>query len=366
MGITILRSVRTADHPERFDLIIKDGIIAEKSATGTACGDEILDCSDLFVSSGWIDMHVHAMESYRPYGDEIDEIGVRQGVTTIVDAGSCGANDIGKLAELSKITATRVLAFLNISRIGLGERQDELSSAGWIDERAIEASIRELGSFIVGLKARISRSVVMDEGIRPLHMARSMSDKTGLPLMVHIGSGPPEIEEVLNLLQSKDIITHYLNGKENNVLDGKGEVLPALLAAIKRGVHLDVGHGTASFSYQVAERVKKSGIHPGTISSDIYRGNRRNGPVHSLAEVMSKFLLLGYSLTDIVNAVTVQAATWLKRPELGRIQVGDKANLTLFRLVQGQYLLADSMGEIRNTQTIIETKGAIIGDKFYS
>lgn len=366
MSATILGSVRTADYPERFDLTIEDGIIAERSAAGTAVGDHILDCSNMFVSSGWIDMHVHAMESYRPYGDEIDEIGVRQGVTTIIDAGSCGADHIGELAALSKKAATKVLAFLNISRIGLGERQDELSSAEWVDERAIEIAIRELGSFIIGLKARISRSVVKDEGIRPLQTARYLSDKTGLPLMVHIGSGPPGIEEVLNLLRSKDIITHYLNGKKNNILDEKGELLPAFLAAMKRGVHLDVGHGTASFSYQVAERVKKMGIHPGTISSDIYRGNRIGGPVHSLSEVMSKFLLLGYSLTEVVNAVTVQAAAWMNRPELGRIQVGDKANLTLFRLVQGQYLLADSMGEIRKAQTMIETKGAIIGDKFYS
>ncbi|WP_249435636.1 amidohydrolase/deacetylase family metallohydrolase [Paenibacillus sp. Marseille-Q4541] len=366
MATTILRSVRTADHEERFDLIIVNGIIAGKSAPGTASGNNIIDCSSLYVSSGWIDMHVHAMESYQPYGDNMDEIGVRQGVTTIIDAGSCGADHIASLAQQSKEAATRVLAFLNISRIGLGERQDELCAEEWVDENEITTSINRFGSFIVGLKARISKSVVKNEGIRPLQTARYLSDKTGLPLMVHIGSGPPAIEEVLNLLQRKDIITHYLNGKKNNVLDENEQPLPEFLAAIKRGVHLDVGHGTASFSFEVAETARKLGIHPGTISSDIYRGNRLTGPVYSLAQVMSKFLLLGYSLVDVVNAVTTHAADWLGRPELGRIQVGDEANLTLFELVQDSIELTDSMGDLRKAETIIKTRGAIMGDKFYS
>ena len=43
------------------------------------------------------------------------------------------------------------------------------------------------------------------------------------------------------------MITHYLNGKENNLFDEEGKPLPVLLDAVKRGVHLDVGHGNASF-----------------------------------------------------------------------------------------------------------------------
>ena len=103
-----------------------------------------------------------------------------------------------------------------------------------------------------------------------------------------------------------------------------------LTDAIERGVHLDVGHGTASFSFQVAEAAKQQGIGFHTISTDIYRGNRLNGPVYSMASVLTKFLYLGYSLEEIIAAVTTKAAAWLGKPELGRIQVGDRANLTLF------------------------------------
>ena len=49
-----------------------------------------------------------------------------------------------------------------------------------------------------------------------------------------------------------------------------------------------------------------------------------------MANVLSKFLYLGYPFEEVIDAVTKNAAEWLKKPELGRIQAGDIANLTLF------------------------------------
>ena len=45
-------------------------------------------------------IYVHAFPEFDPYGDEVDEIGVKQGVTTIVDAGSCGADRIADLVKV--------------------------------------------------------------------------------------------------------------------------------------------------------------------------------------------------------------------------------------------------------------------------
>ncbi len=182
--------------------------------------------------------------------------------------------------------------------------------------------------------------------------------------MVHIGSGPPAIEEVVSILEKGDIITHYLNGKANNLFDDEGKPLPLLMEAIQRGVHLDVGHGNASFSFQVAEAVKKHNVKFNTISTDIYRKNRLNGPVYSLAHVLSKFLYLGYSLEEVVNGVTVNAAKWLNRPELGRIQVGDRANLTLFTIEDEPVLFVDSEGEKREGKQLIKAKGVVVNGTF--
>lgn len=117
-----------------------------------------------------------------------------------------------------------------------------------------------------------------------------------------------------------------------------------LLDAVNRGVHLDVGHGNASFSFKVAEAAKRHGIAFHTISTDIYRKNRIHGPVYSMAHVLSKFLYLGYPLEEVIDAVTKNAAEWLKKPELGRIQEGDIANLTLFTVKDEKVTLIDSEG----------------------
>lgn len=348
---------------QQADIVIRGGRIAELAAPGSGRGDRIIDGSGLYVSSGWIDMHAHAFPAFDPYGDEIDAIGVSQGVTTIVDAGSCGADRIGELAAGRKQAKTNLLAFLNVSRIGL-QRVDELSRLEWIDAQKAAAAASEHKGFVVGLKARISSSVVKGNGLEPLRLARKLADETALRLMVHIGSAPPAIEEVVPLLAKGDILTHYLNGKKNNLFDSEDRPLPVLLDAVRRGVHLDVGHGTASFSFRSAEAAIRHGIRPDTISTDIYRGNRLNGPVYSMASVLTKFLALGYPLEDVIASVTIRAAAWLGRSELGRIQPGDAANLTLFAVTDEPVTLVDSEGQERTGTRRIEAKGAVVNGEY--
>lgn len=358
----VLRNVKLVTG-QPVDIVVENGIITEVTEAGRGRGNRIWDGSGAYVSSGWIDLHVHAFPAFDPYGDEIDEIGVKQGVTTIVDAGSCGADRIGELVANRAQAKTNVFAFLNISHIGL-ERIDELSNLAWIDPEKVEDAVGKYKNFIVGLKARISKSVVRESGIEPLRRARALSLETGLPLMVHIGSGPPAIEEVVSLLEKDDVITHFLNGKANNLFDAEGKPLSVLTDAIGRGVRLDVGHGTASFSFKVAEAAKRHHIHFNTISTDIYRGNRLNGPVYSMAHTLSKFLYLGYSLEEVIAGVTTHAASWLGKPELGRIQSGDLANLTLFNLRHEPTVLVDSEGEERVASCRIETKGVVVNGQF--
>jgi dihydroorotase len=359
----VLRNVKTTNG-NAADIVVKNRKIAEIAPAGTGAGDEIVDFNHkVYISSGWIDMHVHAFPVFDPYGDDIDEIGYKSGVTTIIDAGSTGADRIHDLVSNSKKSKTNVFAFLNISRIGL-KQVDELSDLSWLNEEELIKAVTENKNFIVGLKARISKSVVGPNGVEPLKKARKFSKETDLPLMVHIGSGPPDINDVLDLLEKDDVITHYLNGKANNLFEKSGHPLSKLLKAIERGVHLDVGHGNASFSFQTAEQAKEHGIHFDTISTDIYRKNRLHGPVYSMANVLTKFLLLGYSLEEVIDAVTVNPAKWLRKPALGRILEGDSANLTLFSVEDESIVLQDSEGEKRKAAQRISVKGVVINGEY--
>ncbi|WP_127534529.1 amidohydrolase/deacetylase family metallohydrolase [Paenibacillus kobensis] len=362
----ILLNVVLIGNTHPVDIVIEDGIIAGWTNADEAARDayhdlddaRVIDCTGWYASSGWIDLHVHAMSELQPYGDEIDEIGVRQGVTTIVDAGSCGADRIGALAASRELAMTNVFALLNISRVGLA-RVDELTNLEWIDQALAVESAVQYGDFIVGLKARMSGSVVGDNGLEPLRIARSIADDTGLPIMVHVGSAPPAISDIVPMLAERDMITHCLNGKKNRLFDENDQPVPQLIEALDRGVRLDVGHGTASFSFRTAEAAKRCGIPIHTISTDIYRGNRLNGPVHSLSHVLTKFLYLGYSLEEIIDSVTVRAAEWLRKPELARLSVGERANLTLFAVHDEPVELIDSEGDKRIGTKRIEAKGVV-------
>ncbi|ELY2744603.1 amidohydrolase/deacetylase family metallohydrolase [Cronobacter sakazakii] len=337
----ILRKARLVDDT-LADIAIKDGKIAALgSVTGEARATRDLN-GEYYVSPGWIDLHVHCYPKSPIYHDEPDAVGVSTGVTTVVDAGSTGANDIDDFYALTRGVATEVLALLNVSKVGL-IAQNELADMANIDAAAARDAIARHPDFIVGLKARMSSSVVGDNGIAPLERAKAIQQENGhLPLMVHIGNGPPPLDEIAARLSQGDIITHCFNGKPNRILTPQGQLRASISDALGRGVRLDVGHGSASFSFEVARQAIALGILPHTISSDIYCRNRINGPVRSLAHVMSKFLAIGLSLPQVIDCVTLHAAQALRLAHKGRMTPGADADLTIFDLRRQPALFTDA------------------------
>lgn len=337
----ILRQARLVDDT-LADIAIKDGKIAALgSVTGEARATRDLN-GEHYVSPGWIDLHVHCYPKSPIYHDEPDAVGVSTGVTTVVDAGSTGANDIDDFYALTRGVATEVLALLNVSKVGL-IAQNELADMANIDAAAAREAIARHPDFIVGLKARMSSSVVGENGIAPLERAKAIQQENGhLPLMVHIGNGPPPLDEIAARLSQGDIITHCFNGKPNRILTPQGQLRASISDALGRGVRLDVGHGSASFSFEVARQAIALGILPHTISSDIYCRNRINGPVRSLAHVMSKFLAIGLSLPQVIDCVTLHAAQALRLAHKGRLTPGADADLTIFDLRRQPVLFTDA------------------------
>lgn len=329
------------------DIAINHGKIVEIGKDITAPSERVLDLkSQHYISAGWIDSHTHCFARSPIYHDEPDLIGVKAGVTTVVDAGSVGALDIDEFYDLAMQAKTHVYSFLNISKIGL-IRQNELADMQDVDVVLFDKSLAKYPHFIIGIKVRMSRSVVGDNGILPLIKAKEMQKKTGLPLMIHVGNNPPELDEIADLLTKGDIITHCFNGKPNQIFDKQNNLRDSIKRAIERGVILDIGHGGESFSFAVAEHAKCLDVYPNTISSDIYSKNRLQGPVFSLANVMSKFICLGYSKTRIIDSVTKNAAQILHLKNKGEIAIGYDADLTIFDVRKQTVLFTDSEGDVR-------------------
>ena len=347
------------------DILIKDGKIA---AVGSALAhnqqaDKIIDLKgEIYVSAGWIDSHTHCFAQSPIYFDDPDMAGAAGGVTSLIDAGSVGADDIDKFYQLTLKSKTNVFSLLNISRIGI-IAQNELSDMNNIDNASFQQAIERHNGFVVGLKARMSKSVVGENGIAPLIKAKEMQKKHRLPLMVHIGNNPPDIDEVADLLTRGDIITHCFNGKPNKILDDAGYLKPSIARALSRGVILDVGHGGESFSFKVAEQAMRIGTYPDIISSDIYHKNRVNGPVYSLAFVMTKFLCMGFSAEQILRCVTEKAADFFSLPAKGYLRPGFDADITLFDLKKEPTELTDAEGEHRLGTHRFVPVAAIVGGK---
>ncbi|WP_337013520.1 amidohydrolase/deacetylase family metallohydrolase [Pantoea sp. AS142] len=340
----IIRAARLSDE-QVVDIALQDGRIAAVGRVqGNAQSERDL-AGRYYLSAGWIDSHVHCYPKSPIYHDEADAIGVAHGVTTVVDAGSTGAEHIDDFYQLTRAAQTQVYALINIACTGI-VTQNELADMTQIDGEAVQQALARLPDFIVGLKARISSSVVGQNGIQPLIKAKAIQQESGgLPLMVHIGNNPPNLDQIADLLTTGDIITHCFNGKPNRILTPQGELKAAVKQAIARGVKLDVGHGSASFSFEVARVAIAQGILPDTISSDIYCRNRLAGPVHNLAHVMSKFFSVGMTLPQVIDCVTVNAAAGLRLLRKGQLKVGYDADLTVFSVKEETRPFIDSEGE---------------------
>lgn len=324
---------------------IRDGKIISEHDIATSDMVSQWDAEGKYVAPGFIDSHVHVFENHAKIGINADKVGIEQGVTTIVDAGSTGSNDFSRFKEdIIRNSVTEVLAFLNISSSGLVDGLSELNTPEKLMEARVWEAIYKNEQAIVGLKARMSQSVTGDQGIKPLEYARKLADQSNVPIMVHIGSPPPPLTEILPLLKDGDIVTHAFHGKKGGILDEEGNLIKEASDALARGVKLDVGHGTASFSYETIKRFKEKYDYPFTISTDVYDKNFEK-PVGSLMDTMSKLLAIGYSLEQLVESVTVFPASILSLEHHGSLKPRSNADITVFEMEQKPVRLFDSNGE---------------------
>jgi dihydroorotase len=335
-------------------LLIQDGRIAAMLPDGAPVdADEVIDAQGLLVLPGLIDIHAHTFTGHTVLGLPADQIGVEQGVTTVVDAGSAGVDNLPLFLEQARAAKTRVLAFLNLSRDGLARERGELSDPAMLAPDDTVAALKAHADILVGVKARASASVVRDQGIAPIRLAKETAKRAGVPIMVHIGNAPPSLPEVLDLLEEGDIVSHAFHGKKGGIYGSDG-LIPEAKAALARGVYFDVAHGQSSFSFATARRYLGEGRIPDVISSDLWRGNE-TGPVFSQLLTMSKLLHLGMPLMEVVAASTWRAAKALRREDqLGSLAVGRAADVSIVRLATGSFPLVDSEGVEETAAQVLE------------
>lgn len=346
---------------DELDILIKDGKIAKIEKNIRDEEANIIDLKGKIISPGFIDIHVHCFPKNTAISSQPDDIGVKRGVTTIIDAGTAGAVTIETFyKEFIKKSKTRVYSNLNISNLGL-RTLDELSEIKNIELKKIKEVLKKYGDVIVGLKARASGSVVKENGILPIKLGKEIAKEVNLPLVVHIGNAPPKVEDVLNLLGKGDVVTHCYNNKKNGLIRDGG-VIPEVFSAKKRGVYFDIGHGSESFSLDIAKIALERNFEAETISTDLYERNMVT-PVKSLEATINKMLYLGINLKDCIEKVTSKPAEVFKLNKLGELKVGYNGDLTIFNICDGSLELEDSVGKKVELKNYIKTEYVFIKDE---
>jgi dihydroorotase len=350
-----------------LDVAIRDGRIAEVAPNlDRSKAREVIDATGGVVTPGLVDLHTHVYWGATYWGIEADPVAARTGVTTWLDVGSSGSYSWPAFRRfLIEPSKSRIFALLNASSIGLIAPTWEFANLDYCDLDLAETIVNANRDLILGIKARIDQNTTRGVGIRALELARELADRVGLPLMTHIGYGPPTIDEVAPLLRPGDILTHCFTGGDMKIVDDEGVPNPAIMALREQGLILDIGHGTGSFSYDTAEAMLKAGVKPDVISSDIHQ-MAIQGPMFDLPTTLSKFLNLGLTLPEVIERATSRPAAAMRRPDLGTLKPGSVADVAIFRLEEGEYVFRDvrmnpRRGSTRLVNTLTMIDGEVLG-----
>ena len=356
-GGTVIDPSQSLNGPN--DVAVQDGLIA-RIAPGIPSEEatRVVDVRGKMVVPGLIDLHTHVYDGVNGNGVEADLGGVRSGVTTMVDAGSAGCDTFGGFPRhIIPDNATEIICFLHICRTGLATTPDIFSPSSIDLDKTIQVA-SENRHIIAGIKARMVSPALEIMGMEMPRLAKRAATEAGIKLMVHIGDtekryDPNVIRQLLPILEQGDIVTHLFTANPGGVLDGEGKVVPEAMEAKDRGVWLDTAHGRMNFSFDVGERVVDQGLVPHCISTDLTLPGRAR-TVHSMTEMMTRFLTMGFTLEQVITMSTLNPAMAVGVDDrLGTLAVGRQADITVLDMEEGDWVLYDVVGGTRRTDKAV-------------
>jgi dihydroorotase len=342
------------------DIAVRDGVIARIAKDIPAAeATRTIEVGGKIVTPGLIDLHAHVFEGVNRNGVHPDLGGVRAGVTTIVDAGSAGAATFaGFPRHIIPSCHTEIIPFLHICQTGLATSPDIIAESS-IDLDDTLQVLDQYKGLICGIKARMVSPALEIMGMEMPRLARRAARESGTKLMVHIGDtekryDPTVIRSLLPLLEEGDILTHYFTANPGGVLDGNGKLVPEAREAADRGVWFDTAHGRKNFSFDVGRRCIEQGLLPHCISTDLTVPGRIH-TVHSMTEIMTRFLGLGFTLAQVVTMSTANPARAIGAAHrLGSLAVGRPADISVLELREGDWVVYDVLGEsLRVRQAVV-------------
>jgi dihydroorotase len=348
---------------EVMDIAVNDGkIVRVAKNIDTAKALQVINAKGLYVTPGLIDAHVHVFygtDADRTYSNGPlavipDAFTFRNGVTTVVDAGSSGWRNFPVFKkQVIDLAQTRVLAFVNIVGEGMRGGVYEQDTKD-MDGKLTGMTARRYHDYVVGIKV----AHYIGNEWTPVDEAVKAGALANIPVMIDFGSSTPplSIEELFTKhLRPGDIFTHcfgQLRDREAIVDLTTKKVKPFVGEAQKNGIAFDVGYGSISFAFSQAIPAIKSGFYPNSISTDIHASSM-NAAMKDMLNVLSKLMSIGMSLQQVIQAATWNPAREIKREELGHLSEGAIADIAILGIRTGKFGFFDYTGyKVEGTQKL--------------
>jgi len=377
-GIVVAGRPRTLWAAEKYDVIIKGGRVIDPAAKldgvrdvaiargriaavgANLSGDaaQVIDARGKLVVPGLLDIHTHAGRMAESPG-----MVLRDGVTGWIDAGSQGADKIDEVIAVAKSSPQPARVLINIGRAGILPEGDTKNLAN-ADVDAARNAIAKNREWIVGVKARLSDTVAGPNDYEVLRRAQDVARSFNIPVMIHMGQSMTALPKLLELLKRGDIVTHMFAPPPNSIIDDRGQILPAVAEARRRGVWFDVGNGrTGHLRWDIVEQVMREGFWPDTVSTD-WTVEGRTAQVFDFPNVLSKFFDFGMTLEQVIARATVNASRVFDLfRDRGTLNVGAPADVAVLELRQGEFEFVDNYGNKRTGKQRLFPSGTVLGGK---
>jgi dihydroorotase len=357
----VIKGGRVLDPSLRLDAVRDVGITAGRIAAVEpaldAAAAATLDARGKLVVPGLIDIHTHAARDAAG-----PALCLRDGVTGWIDAGSAGADNLDPVVEVAKAAPQTGRVLVNIGRRGILPQGDTMDLR-LADVGAARAAIERHRGHVVGIKARLSETVVGKNDVEVLKRTQQAVEPFGLPVMIHMGQSASPLRELLPILKTGDIVTHMFAPPPNAIVDDNGRVFPEVLAARRRGIVFDVGNGVRDhIRWDIVEQVMREGFWPDTFSTDWNVMSRTTGVV-DFPNCMSKLLGYGMSVPEAIACATLNAArTFAVFRDRGTLNVGAPADIAILELREGEFEFLDNYeNKIEGRQRLFPSETVLAG-----
>jgi dihydroorotase len=338
------------------DVAIVSGKIAAVEANIAGDATETIDARGKIVAPGLIDIHTHAGRS-----KEGPPMCLQDGVTGWVDAGSGGADNIDAIAAVARGAPQIGRCLVNIARTGVAP-DGELNDLNRANVDLARGAIARNRDVVIGVKARLSAVVTGPNDLEALRRAQAAAGD--LPVMIHVGQNYSPLRAIFALLKRGDIVTHIYAPGAHSLLDDRGRLIPEVMAARRRGIVFDFGNGVVDhFDWDTVGKATKQDFWPDTFSTDWNVMSRTTGVV-DLPNVMSKFIMFGMPLREIIAAATVNAArVFPSFDDRGTLNVGAPADVAILELREGTFEFLDNYKGTRTGRQRLFPAGTVLAGK---